>query len=168
MSWIVFLGGEIAKTKLDEMNNKKEIIDMENKGYTAAALVPLHRGKIPTPKPEPDGFQNLVWYDGPLMFAMGDRAEPYLGFEANARHPSKCTYFLVPFTVVGIDAYMAGDLSLGQAIELADGHVYYSEDLVTFERATIHQMPEEDRFQLPLTGKHFEEVMERKPFFHAI
>jgi hypothetical protein len=134
---------------------------MENKDYNSAALVPPHGNKIPTPSQDSDGFQSLVWYDGPLLFAMGNRAEPYLGFEANERHPKQCTYFLVPFTVAGIDAYLAGDLSLGQAVELAGGHVYYSHDLVTFERVSLYQMPEDDRGQLPLTGKHFEGIIEQ-------
>jgi hypothetical protein len=141
---------------------------MENKDYTAATFVPLHGKKIPTPNPDPDGFQSLVWYDGPLLFAMGNRAEPYLGFGANDQQPRKCTYFLVPFTVAGIDAYMAGDLTLGRAVELAGGDVYYSEDLEAFRRVSLYQMPEDDRAQLPLTGKNFEEVMERKPFFLAV
>ncbi|MBY3433009.1 hypothetical protein HFN89_02295 [Rhizobium laguerreae] len=141
---------------------------MESKDYNAAALVPPHGKKIPTPNPEWNSFQSLVWYDQPLLFAMGNRTEPYLGFAANDQQPLRCTYFLVPFTVDGIDAYMAGDLTLAEAVELAGGDLYYSEDLKAFRRMPLADMPDDDRVHLPQTGRDSVEAMERMPSFPAL
>jgi hypothetical protein len=138
---------------------------MKNEDHNQKALTPLHGTKIPIPNPEWVGFQNLIWHDDPLLFAMGSAAEPYLGFAGGQTGEVGFAFFLVPFTVAGIDAYMTGDLTLSAAIGLAGGDVYYSEDLAIFHRVPLVDIPEADRVHLPLTGKPSLDLMERMPIF---
>jgi hypothetical protein len=138
---------------------------MNTEDHRNTALVPPHGSRLPSPDIAWKGVQTLVFYDQPLMIAMGTSDEPYLGF-AGADHIEKqTTYFVIPFSADGIQAFLAGDLTVVAAIELAGGDVYYSEDLKSFRRVALADIPEDDRVVLPQSGPDYESIWERRPEF---
>lgn len=137
---------------------------MQTEDNINADLVPPHGTRIPDPNIVWKGVQTLVYYDQPLMVAMGSAAEPYLGFAGADQTENRTTYFFIPFSARGIEAFLAGDLTVGAAVELAGGDLYYSEDLKSYRRVALADMPEDDRVVLPQSGPDYESIMERPVF----
>ncbi|MCZ7861444.1 hypothetical protein O9X98_08540 [Agrobacterium salinitolerans] len=140
---------------------------MENEDPNNEPLVPLHGSKVPFKAHASfwGNVQTLVYYDQPLMIAIGSAEEPYLGFAGVDQVDKYTTYFVIPFTVAGIDAFLAGKLTVEGAIKLAGGDVYYTEDLKYFRRVPLADMPEDDRVVLQQSGPDYEPIMERRPVF---
>jgi hypothetical protein len=140
---------------------------MENEDFNSSNLAPLHGGRVPSKRHAShwESFQTLVYYDQPLMVALGNAAEPYLGFAGVDQTTEYTTYFIIPFTVRGIEAFLAGELTVEAAIQLAGGDVYYTEDLENFRRVALADMPEDDRVVLPQTGPDYKSIMESRPTF---
>ncbi|MDW9478633.1 hypothetical protein GOB57_07940 [Sinorhizobium meliloti] len=141
---------------------------MKIEDYNTADLVPPHGKQFPLPKPEWEDLQSLVWCDQPLMIAMGSATEPYVGFAGADQHALRTTYFVIPFTVPGIEAFMAGNLTVEGAVKLAGGDLYYTDDLEVFRRVQLQDMPEDDRIVLSHTGSDYHEIMEKQPAFVSL
>lgn len=140
---------------------------MKNDDLTHKTLVPLHGPHVPFGEHSSliESVQTLIYYDQPLMIALGNAAMPYLGFAAAGQVEKLTTYFIIPFTVAGIEAFLAGNLTVEGAIKLAGGDVYYTEDFKSFRRVAVIDMPEDDTVVLPQSGQDYESIMERRPVF---
>jgi hypothetical protein len=128
----------------------------------SAAFVPLHGERLPLGLSGWPRYREVVWYDGPLVFLVGDADERYLAIASSIDGREGATaYFLVAVTPDGLISYARGGSNYGRLVELAGGSVHYSFDnLATFETVRMGDMCPDDRVALGRTGRDYGDLFE--------